>query len=206
MKSIITLFATLLALLLFSACSQESSQTRETSNPEVKEAPPASMAKQSPPAAEQAKQAKPLATEETEKVEQMVVDIEKEAVKQIEIVKEQAAAVTEQVKTATSSAVETVQKKASSALSELKTVVPAVTKSAAPAAEPPETLVYQASMGKVTFNHTEHAQRLECGKCHTTAYPQKIAIDKLTAHSLCAGCHKSSGGNAPTACTGCHKK
>jgi len=75
------------------------------------------------------------------------------------------------------------------------------------AATPPVTVTYEATMGTVTFEHAEHAARLDCSQCHTTDPPQKIAIDKEVAHNqLCKVCHKKSGGNAPTACPDCHKK
>jgi len=76
-------------------------------------------------------------------------------------------------------------------------------KAAAP--QPPQTVVYEASYGKVAFAHAAHAERLGCGSCHTSEPPVKIAIDKEKAHQMCKGCHQEKGAG-PTQCGGCHKK
>jgi cytochrome c553 len=69
-----------------------------------------------------------------------------------------------------------------------------------------DTVVYEASQGKVTFNHKAHADKLkDCAKCHGKEKPAKIAITKDVAHKdLCKKCHAEMGG--PTKCGDCHKK
>lgn len=69
-----------------------------------------------------------------------------------------------------------------------------------------DSVVYEASQGKVTFNHKAHAEKLknDCSKCHQ-GKPAKIAISKDVAHKeLCVKCHKEMGG--PSKCGDCHKK
>jgi hypothetical protein len=83
-------------------------------------------------------------------------------------------------------------------------------KPAAPtaAAKPPQvadTLVLEASQGKVTLPHLMHAKQFPCATCHGEATPGKITLDKDTAHALCRECHQAKG-MGPTACGGCHKK
>jgi hypothetical protein len=206
MRFIIPLFAAL--LLVVSACSQESTPPQETAKPAIREpspAPPAApVAEEKNPLAEPVK---PLVSEVQEKVEQVVTEVEKEVAQKVESVKEQTAAITEDVKTATAGTVEKIQHGAASALSGLKSeTARGDEQSALPAVTSPPTVVYDASMGKVSFNHAGHAERSECSSCHPTDPPQKIAIDKLKAHTLCTGCHKASDGSAPTTCSGCHKK
>ena len=90
---------------------------------------------------------------------------------------------------------------------------PAAAPSAAPAkpaaaAKPPtvaDTLVLEASQGKVTLPHLAHAKMFPCATCHGEAAPGKIGLTKETAHALCRDCHKAKGAG-PTACPGCHKK
>lgn len=65
--------------------------------------------------------------------------------------------------------------------------------------------------GTVTFEHKAHADTIACSECHTTATPEKIAIEnKQQGHDLCLTCHKAQAqqGNAaaPTKCNDCHKK
>jgi cytochrome c553 len=68
-----------------------------------------------------------------------------------------------------------------------------------------DTVVYEASQGKVTFNHKAHADKLkDCAKCHKGT-PAKIEVTKDVAHKdLCKKCHQEMGG--PTKCGDCHKK
>ena len=106
----------------------------------------------------------------------------------------------QEIKTAAAKAESEVKQEARTVVAEATSPPPP------PAPKAPEVVIYPASMGQVTFSHGTHAARSACGKCHTTDPPQKIAIDKESAHALCKGCHQVSGGNAPTACTGCHKK
>jgi outer membrane biosynthesis protein TonB len=85
---------------------------------------------------------------------------------------------------------------------------PAPAEAAKPAAAgpaPPQTVVYKASYGQVTFAHQAHAGSLACSACHATDPPARIAIDKDKAHQMCKGCHQEQGAG-PTQCNGCHKK
>lgn len=70
-----------------------------------------------------------------------------------------------------------------------------------------ETMVFPAKMGKVTFHHKQHQERLkDCKICHGAAGPGKISgFGKDWAHTTCKACHeKKSAG--PTRCPDCHKK
>jgi outer membrane biosynthesis protein TonB len=85
---------------------------------------------------------------------------------------------------------------------------PAPTEAVKPAAAgpaPPQTVVYKASYGLVTFAHQAHAGSLACSACHATDPPARIAIDKDKAHQMCKGCHQEQGAG-PTQCNGCHRK
>jgi PBP1b-binding outer membrane lipoprotein LpoB len=134
--------------------------------------------------------------------------------------KQEASPVTEEIK----QKVEVVQQKAEEAATaikqEVQTQAEAVEQQAATVVEQgkvglaemvakvsqePKTVSYPASKGLVTFNHAVHAEQYACNSCHETDPPQKLAIDRATAHALCKGCHKESGGDAPTSCSGCHK-
>jgi len=70
----------------------------------------------------------------------------------------------------------------------------------------PESIELPASMGKVTFMHKQHQDRLnDCTKCHSQA-PGKIAdLGKEWAHKTCKGCHTEMN-KGPTSCKECHKK
>ncbi len=69
-----------------------------------------------------------------------------------------------------------------------------------------DCVVFPASMGKVTFPHKLHQQKLKnCKLCHEKA-PGKIeGFDKAKAHALCITCHKKMNAG-PTTCKDCHKK
>ena len=71
----------------------------------------------------------------------------------------------------------------------------------------PEVMELPASMGKVTFNHKLHQERLkDCTKCHATAAGGKIeGFGKDVAHKTCKGCHTEMK-KGPTSCKECHKK
>jgi cytochrome c553 len=75
------------------------------------------------------------------------------------------------------------------------------------AAGGPETIELPASMGKITFHHRQHQERLaDCTKCHATAAGGKIeGFGKDVAHKTCKGCH-SEMKMGPTSCKDCHKK
>lgn len=97
----------------------------------------------------------------------------------------------------------------------VKTAPPAAAPPAKPAAATPveaakppkvaDVIVLEASQGKVSMHHLEHARKFPCATCHGEAAPGKIALDKETAHALCRDCHQAKG-VGPTACPGCHKK
>ena len=132
-------------------------------------------------------------------VEETAAAAKTEAGKSVEAVKEQAATATEQAKTATTETADKVKQEAAEA-------VAAAAKPAAAGAKAPKMVSYETSMGKITFNHAAHAEKMACSKCHPTEPAVTIAINKEVGHTLCKGCHQSSGGSAPTACAGCHVK
>jgi len=67
-----------------------------------------------------------------------------------------------------------------------------------------DIVIYEASAGKVTFDHKGHGEKLGCDACHQGA-PAKIVIDKKYAHKDgCMNCHKAKGG--PSKCNKCHIK
>ncbi|TLM62984.1 MAG: cytochrome C [Deltaproteobacteria bacterium] len=68
-----------------------------------------------------------------------------------------------------------------------------------------DVVTYEASQGKVTFDHKGHQDKLkDCAKCHQ-GKPAKIDVTKDVAHKdLCKKCHQEMGG--PTKCGDCHKK
>ena len=71
----------------------------------------------------------------------------------------------------------------------------------------PATIDLPASMGKVTFQHLKHQERVkqDCKKCHEKA-PGKIAEkNKDWAHKTCKGCHTEMK-KGPVGCKDCHKK
>jgi len=117
------------------------------------------------------------------------------AVQTAEKVKEEAVAVTDKAVTASKEVAASVSQAVTEAKKEVVATVTA-----------PGVVTYEASQGTVTFNHAGHLARLACADCHATDPPQKITLGKDAAHALCRGCHRESGGNAPTACSGCHKK
>jgi nucleoid-associated protein YgaU len=89
-----------------------------------------------------------------------------------------------------------------------KPAAPAAAAKPGTAAKPPQvadTLILEASQGKVTLPHLMHAKLFPCATCHGEATPGKITLDKDTAHALCRECHQTKG-MGPTACGGCHKK
>jgi hypothetical protein len=71
----------------------------------------------------------------------------------------------------------------------------------------PETIELPASMGKVTFHHKQHQERLnDCTKCHATKDGGKIeGFGKDVAHKTCKACHTEMG-KGPTSCKECHIK
>ncbi len=83
----------------------------------------------------------------------------------------------------------------------------AVTAFAGAAFASPEVIELPASMGKVTFNHKQHQERLkDCTKCHASATGGKIeGFGKDVAHKTCKGCHTEMK-KGPTSCKDCHKK
>ncbi len=92
-----------------------------------------------------------------------------------------------------------------------------------------DEIVFDASMGKVTFPHKKHSEtlKIDCVKCHHTWKPgetsgkkceechKKAAEGKTpsmkdAAHKTCKGCHdelkKANKPAGPTGCTQCHVK
>ncbi len=69
----------------------------------------------------------------------------------------------------------------------------------------PESLPYQTKMGKVTYNHVEHAKRVkdDCTTCHDQLFPQsataplnyKAAMHRTseTQKTSCGSCHRPEG-------------
>ena len=76
---------------------------------------------------------------------------------------------------------------------------------AAKQAVSPETIVFDASYGKVTFPHEMHSGNYDCSTCHGEETPGLFGLDKEKAHALCKDCHKKIGAG-PADCKGCHKK
>jgi len=71
------------------------------------------------------------------------------------------------------------------------------------------------NLGKVDFHHEWHVikesflSRGQCTNCHgADLFPKQFNDNesvRVLAHSVCKGCHESSGSKlAPTTCTGCH--
>lgn len=83
----------------------------------------------------------------------------------------------------------------------------AVTAFAGAAFASPDVIELPASMGKITFNHKQHQERLkDCTKCHASATGGKIeGFGKDVAHKTCKGCHTEMK-KGPTSCKECHKK
>jgi c(7)-type cytochrome triheme protein len=65
---------------------------------------------------------------------------------------------------------------------------------------PPETIVFTAKNGNVTFNHAAHTKRAnnDCQTCHDKLFPQSRAPINFKA-----GLHKTAEA-AKTSCGGCH--
>ncbi len=92
-----------------------------------------------------------------------------------------------------------------------------------------DTIVFNASFGKVTFDHKKHSETLKidclkchhtwkagetsgkkCTECHKAAAEGKTPSLKDAFHNTCKSCHeglKKAGKPAgPTGCTQCHVK
>ncbi|AMV72734.1 putative periplasmic triheme cytochrome c [Desulfuromonas sp. DDH964] len=206
MRLIPTLLMAVMITFLAGACSQEPAPVKEPVKPSAQETQPTPATVQQPaqPAAQETQPAPATAGEKmTQQVETSLNKVEQEAVQGAKVVAKEA----DKVATESKAVVEETVTKAKQEVAAAATVVAdSLTPPPAPAPKAPEVITYPASMGKVAFTHATHAARLDCSKCHTNDPPQKIAIDKTSAHTLCKGCHQVMGGNAPTACTGCHKK
>jgi len=100
----------------------------------------------------------------------------------------------------------------------------------------PDTVVFNASRGKVTFTHAKHSKANECASCHHASRPEKpltAAKQKCTdchaaepvppmktalkdafhntgtGEGTCLSCHAKKADtnpNVPSACGDCHKK
>jgi cytochrome c553 len=95
----------------------------------------------------------------------------------------------------------------SKVISTIIVTIAAMSFSSAVLAAGSETIELPASIGKVTFNHKQHQEKLkDCTKCHATAAGGKIeGFGKDLAHKTCKGCHAENN-KGPTACKDCHKK
>lgn len=84
---------------------------------------------------------------------------------------------------------------------------------------PPDTILFEASNGNVTFEHKKHYERLggDCSVCHPKVFPQsraplnyKKASHRASEASLtsCAHCHAvgASSFAADSNCLKCHVK
>jgi len=185
MRSNLVVAVSVLTLLLAAACSQETAPAKPEQPSEQSENAISHGASQV------AEGLGKIAEGTSEVVAETVKKAGEEAVE----AKDQAVAVKDQVVTAGKEAASTVAQTVEEVKEEVKAAVNA-----------PGVVTYDASQGQVTFDHSAHVQNFACDSCHTTDPPQKIAIDKATAHELCRGCHREKGGNAPTSCSGCHKK
>ena len=87
------------------------------------------------------------------------------------------------------------------------------------AADAPTTLVFEAKMGNVTFDHTKHVERAksDCKACHDKLFQQSRAPLNFkagqhkpaeAAKTSCAGCHHAGGMAFETKgnCNKCHVK
>jgi len=87
------------------------------------------------------------------------------------------------------------------------------------AAEEPDTIVFEAKMGNVTFDHKAHNEAAgdDCTVCHDALFPESRAPinfkDKMhrTAEAnktSCGGCHHDGGKSFATKgnCKRCHVK
>ena len=188
MRSLRLLLAVLTALLLMAACSQRQPADQQPAQPVITVA---------------TKDSQPISRE----VATVGQQLEKETRRAEKDAEQTAAAVGEEAASAaadTASAVEKTlgkaEKDVAAALDDNQPSTPP------PVARAPDVVVYPGPRGKVVFTHAIHAARLDCGRCHTHDPPQKIAINREVAHTLCRGCHQESGGRAPLYCSGCHKK
>ncbi len=74
-----------------------------------------------------------------------------------------------------------------------------------------EVIVFNASMGKVSFPHKKHQELLKaegCKACHPALFPMKEDNPgKDKAHKACGDCHaKNNGPKTTKDCMKCHKK
>ena len=104
---------------------------------------------------------------------------------------------------------------------EVKSPGPAAAPEAQPAnpGAPPDTILFEASNGNVTFDHKRHYERVggDCSVCHPNVFPQsraplnyKKASHRASEASLtsCAHCHAVGGTSfaADSNCLKCHVK
>lgn len=115
-------------------------------------------------------------------------------------------------------------------------VLPGKVAAQTPEPQGPDTVVFNASRGKVTFAHGAHAKANDCGNCHHASKPEKASTSarqkcgdchttpatepmkttlKAAFHNTAAGegtcfdCHKkqaAAGKTVPSACGDCHKR
>jgi len=185
MRSTLTLLALLISICFMVACSQDADAP---TSPQPVSKPKGSLSKGASQVAEGLGQ---IAAGTREVVSETVKKVGEEVV----AVKEKAVAVTDQTVTAGKEVATSVSQTVEEVKQEVKAAVNA-----------PGAVTYPASQGLVTFDHPGHVQRFACKSCHPTDPPQKIALNKASAHELCRGCHRDKRGDAPTSCSGCHKK
>ena len=96
---------------------------------------------------------------------------------------------------------------------------PSAGETSSPSVIPPDTIVFEASNGNVTFDHKKHYERVgsDCGVCHPKVFPQakaplnyKKASHRASEASLtsCAHCHAVGATSfaADSNCGTCHVK
>lgn len=119
--------------------------------------------------------------------------------------KETATAAVDETREAVETAVEETGQKAREVAEASKETMTEAAEAVSAAATPPESLVFEASYGNITFPHGMHAESYDCATCHGDGTPEAFGLDKDKAHELCKGCHEDEGAG-PTSCRDCHEK
>lgn len=194
----------LLALAIFGCGQSEESKPAQGSTETATE----KAAESARTAAEEAKKTAEVAADKAAATEKQAEPVVKEAVEETKEMAGQAASAT---KEAMSEAKDATVKAADAAAETTKDAAVATTMAAGKAVDAakqavsPETIVFEASYGNVTFPHAVHSASYDCSTCHGEATPGLFDLDKEKAHVLCKDCHKNIGAG-PTDCKGCHTK
>lgn len=197
MNRLLTLCGLMLVLIMFGCGKSEESQPAQSA-PEEKAKPVAEAVQEK--AEEAAEQAGETADKVTEKAAEMAEKAE-EAVKETAAdAKEMGAGAVESSKEMLAKAEDKVVAAAESTKAAAGEAVEAVKQ-----AVTPETVVLEASFGKVSMPHMRHADAYACATCHGDGVPGPFELGKERAHELCIGCHKQEG-VGPTGCRDCHQK